>query len=447
MNDSDSTTIRYLAHKIRLYKLTRQQLAYFHRACGTARWAYNRCVKEYGWDADSGKAPTHFSALKWVSQQKQNDPELQWLYDVGVWVVNGACEAYANSCRRYADRRGYWQSMQEKKGKPNLGKPKTKKKFRSTWSFRAAYSKSCKIELAGRKNQRSRIWIPKLGWVRGREPLRWDGELVETRITRNSSGRWYAVILVKVSCETSPERKNQADGGVDMGLKTLAVDSDGCHYDSPKAQYRKLQTRKRRWERKMSRRRRPRGQQPSSGYLKAKARVARLSQRMADLRSTTTHRVSHALVHKYTRLAIEDLNVKGMMASGGNRKRGLNRGIAEASLATLRNQLEYKGELYGCEVVVVDRWFASSQICSYCGLKKDDLKLSERTITCESCGITYDRDHNAAINLKKELGRITSEVTPVECDTSLPVQHGGQDTQRSRNRKRGGDQPVQLSLL
>lgn len=452
MNTPNDTTTRLLAHKIQLYRVTAAQETYFYRACGTARWTYNECVKLSRDYVDKhNKPPTFFTLEKWIREKKDTDPELDWLNDVGSRARNGACQALGEAWKRYYQRRGYWQRMQEKKGKPNLGKPKFKKKGKAKFSFRAAYAGECKVEPAGTKSQRSRIWIPRLcgkkgGWVKGREPLRFEGRLIETRITRDGKGRWYAVILVEVPW-TPPVRENQAIGGVDMGLKTLAVDSDGCHYESPKAAYRRLQKRKRRWERKRSRRQPAKGQKPSKGYLKACARVASLSVRMADMRKENTHRVSHALVHKYTRLAIEDLNIQGMMARGGSRKRGLNRGIAEASLATLRTQLEYKGDLYGCEVVAIDRFFASSKQCSYCDHLNENLKLSHRTITCESCGTRYGRDHNAARNLRDKLGRTTPEVTPRECDTKPDVQRRRPATRRTRNPRRSRDAAIQLPLL
>lgn len=446
MNAPNDNT-RNLAHKIQLYRVTAAQEAYFYRACGTARWTYNECVKLSRAYVDKhDKPPTFFTLLKWSNERKKTDPDVSWLGDVGYWVRNGACQALGEAWKRYYQRRGYWKRMQEKKGKPNLGKPKFKKRGRAKFAFRAAYDKSCKIEPAGTKNQRSRIWIPRLGWVKGREPLRFEGRLIETRITRDSKGRWYAVILVEVPW-TPPERENQAIGGVDMGVKTLAVDSDGCCYESPKATYGRLQKRKRRWERKRSRRQPAKGAKPSKGYLKACDRVARYSARMADIRQSNTHRVSHALVHKYTRLAIEDLNIRGMMAKGGSRKRGLNRGLAEASLATLRTQLEYKGDLYGCEVVALDQWFASSKLCSYCGYRKEDLQISHRTITCESCGTRYDRDHNAAMNLRNKLGRTTPEVTPRECDTKPDVQRRRPATRRTRNPRCSRAAAIQLPLL
>ena len=456
MNAPNDNT-RNLAHKIQLYRVTAAQEAYFYRACGTARWTYNKAFElSKPFVSEHDKPPTFFTLEKWIRDLKKENEELAWLNDVGARVRNGACEALAKAWKRYYQRRRYWQRLQEKKGKPNLGKPKFKKKGKAKFSFRAAYAGECKVEPAGTKSQRSRIWIPRLGWVKGREPLRFEGELIETRITRDGKGRWYAVILVKMPW-TPPVRENQVDGGVDMGVKTLAVDSDGYCYESPKAAYARLQKRKRRWERKRSRRQPVKGEKPSKGYLKACARVAGYAARMAALRETTTHRVSHALVHKYTLLGIEDLNVQGMMAKGGSRKRGLNRGIAEASLATLRTQLEYKGDLYSCEVVPVDRFFASSKKCSHCGYEKQDLKLSHRTITCKNkkCGRTYDRDVNAAINIREEakriklneLGRTTPEVTPRECDTKPDVQRRRLTTRRTRNPRRSRAAAIQLPLL
>jgi putative transposase len=121
-----------------------------------------------------------------------------------------------------------------------------------------------------------------------------------------------------------------------------------------------------------------------------------LHRKIANIRKDTLHKLTSHLAKNHGRIGIEDLNVSGMMA---NHK--LAKAIADMGFYEFRRQLEYKCGLYGSELVVVDRWFASSKTCSNCGTKKETLSLSERVFECNHCGFTCDRDLNASINLEK----------------------------------------------
>ncbi|WP_063036598.1 RNA-guided endonuclease TnpB family protein [Nocardia pseudovaccinii] len=138
----------------------------------------------------------------------------------------------------------------------------------------------------------------------------------------------------------------------------------------------------------------------SKRWKRAQAQVARTHARVANLRRHALHEATTALAQQHSVIVIEDLNVAGMSRGGGARKRGLNRALADASLARLRTMLDYKCRWYGAALVVADRWFASTQSCSSCGAKTK-LPLAERLYCCGSCGLVIDRDHNAAINLAR----------------------------------------------
>ncbi|MBO3463658.1 transposase [Aetokthonos hydrillicola Thurmond2011] len=177
--------------------------------------------------------------------------------------------------------------------------------------------------------------------------------------------------------------------GVDLGVKNLATLSTGEVIEGAKS-YRK-------YEAKLSRlqwlhRHKIIG---SANWKKAQLQIARLHRKIANIRKDTLHKLTTLLAHNHSTVVIEDLNVSGMMA---NRK--LAKAISDMGFYEFRRQLTYKCELYGSQLVVVDRWFPSSKTCSNCGTKKETLSLSERVFDCEHCNFNIDRDLNAAINLK-----------------------------------------------
>ncbi len=134
----------------------------------------------------------------------------------------------------------------------------------------------------------------------------------------------------------------------------------------------------------------------SKNWKKAQIKIARLHCQIANIRKDTLHKLTTYLAKNHSKIGIEDLNVRGMMA---NHK--LAKAIADMGFYEFRRQLEYKCQLYGSDLVVVDRWFASSKTCSNCGTKKETLSLSERVFRCDHCGFEIDRDLNASINLEK----------------------------------------------
>jgi putative transposase len=123
---------------------------------------------------------------------------------------------------------------------------------------------------------------------------------------------------------------------------------------------------------------------------------ARLHRRISDVRADALHKLTTALVSRFKTIVIEDLNVAGMLAN-----RRLSRAISDVGFYEFRRQLTYKAKMADSTVVVADRWFASSKLCSGCAVKNDGLSLKERTWRCASCGMSHDRDHNAAINLAR----------------------------------------------
>lgn len=236
----------------------------------------------------------------------------------------------------------------------------------------------------------SRIRIPNLGWVRMREPLRFSGRILNATVSQRAN-RWFVSIGID-AIDLIPQlpSENQARVGVDLGVKQLATLSTGEVAQGRKA-LGMLLGRLKRLSRSLSRK-----VKGSANRAKAKEQLARLHMRIANVRKDALHKLTTKLVRSYRTIVIEDLNVKGMM-----RNRHLARAIADRGFGEFRRQLEYKAQRCGAQVLVASTWFPSSKLCSCCGVKNTELKLSQRTWQCGACGTTHDRDVNAAVNLEK----------------------------------------------
>lgn len=234
----------------------------------------------------------------------------------------------------------------------------------------------------------NRIRVPKLGWPRMRECLRYVGRIVSATITRRA-GQWYASIIVDTNDVSPRHTENQGAVGVDLGVTALATLSTGEIIAGPKA-LRSLLDRMRRLSRAVSRK-----VKGSRNRARAKLKLARLHVRIMSLRSDALHKLTTSIASRFHTIGIEDLNVKGMLCN-----RRLSRAISDMGFGELRRQLEYKAAQYRARIVVVDRWYASSKTCSCCGDLLDRLDLGVRRWTCQNCGMEHDRDVNAAINLK-----------------------------------------------
>ena len=222
-----------------------------------------------------------------------------------------------------------------------------------------------------------------------RETLRFKAKILSATVSRVAD-RWFVSLAVDTQ-DTShlPKAENQGAVGVDLGVKALATLSTGETIPGPKA-HKALLVRLQRLSRSASRK-----VKGSSNRRKARAKLARLHARIAAIRSDALHKLTTGLTRRFHTIGIEDLNVRGMVKNSH-----LARSVADMGFFEFRRQLEYKTAMRGGEVVVANRWFASSKTCSDCGHKLNDLPLSVREWTCPACGTDHDRDVNAARNLQ-----------------------------------------------
>ena len=233
-----------------------------------------------------------------------------------------------------------------------------------------------------------RIQLPRLGKIRIKEKrdIYYRGRILSATIRRRAD-RWF--VSITVAMETpDPTPVEGPAVGADLGVKTLATLSDGTVFLNNRALGEHLQ-KLRRLSKSLSRKKKG-----SRNREKARLRLAKMYLKIFNIRQDTLHKVTTYLAKSHSKIVIEDLGVSGMM-----KNRSLARAIADVGMYEFRRQLEYKCAWYGSELLVAPRTFPSSKRCSNCGHKKKELALSEREYHCELCGISIDRDLNAALNL------------------------------------------------
>ena len=380
-----------VAHQIRLDPNNVQRTC-LARAAGVARFAYNWALTEWGrqyaaYKADPGLKPPNEAAQRRRLNSIKRE-QFPWMLDVTKCAPQMAIIQLGQAFENFFARRARYPRFRRK-----------------GIDDRFAISND-QFEVDGR-----RIRIPKLGWVRMREALRFKGHIVSASVSRKAD-HWYVSITVDCLDPSLQPAEDQGVVGVDLGITHLATLSTGETVDGPKA-LRRLLDSVRRLSRAVTRK-----VKGSRNRAKAKLRLARLHERIANIRRNSLHQLTTNLTRHFHTIGIEDLNVRGML-----RNQHLARAIVDMSFGELRRQLQYKAERRGAQIVVVDRWYPSSKICSRCGHVLATLELHQRRWTCPDCGVSHDRDINAAVNLKN----IAASSAVTAC--------GGSGAGRARKRK------------
>lgn len=380
----------HLTHKIALCPTAAHE-DYFRRAAGTARFVWNWGLAACSRQRDAGRRPNPMDLKKAFNAIKYF--EFPWLSE-----MHRDCHS-----QPFAHLQRTWTRFYEdvRAGK-TPHEPRFKKKGRCTDSF---YVANDHLTLKGKF-----VRIPKIGYVAMTEALRFEGKVLGATITRTAQ-RWFLAVQVEVS-EIQGKRRRTGDGitGVDLGLRAAVTLSSGEAIEAPKplrAVLRRLKIRGRSLSRKIEaakqaagfcrNARLPKGTRLklSNSCKRSSAKLAIQHARVANLRADFTHKLTSRLCRENQAVVIEDLNVVGMLAN--NR---LARAISDVGFGEIRRQLEYKSLRYGTQLVVADRYYPSSRLCSSCGWKNERLSLKDRDWRCSDCGTHHDRDINAALNLR-----------------------------------------------
>lgn len=357
----------YLSHVIRLRPTTEQRVL-FGRCVGTARFAYNYAVNVW---REHGEARKLDATLKPVSEQdirkrlnEEKAEKYPWMYNVPKTVVQQAVKNAGAAVQRFYRKLGGYPKF-HKKGIHDSARLDNGP---GTFGFDG-----------------KRVRLPKIGWVRTHEALRFDGRPMSAVLSR-SGDHWFLSVQVEVPDDAYYlERADDGVVGVDLGIKTAVVCSDGTAIESPKPLKKYLKRLKRK-QRAVSRKKRG-----SNNRRKAVRVLARVHERIANIRNDWTHKVTTKLVSENQAIGVEDLNVAGML-----KNHRLARAIADVGFGEFRRQVTYKTLRYATQLVLYPRFEPSSKKCSACGHVLDELPLSTRSWTCPQCGEPHDRDLNAA---------------------------------------------------
>lgn len=354
--------------EFRLYP-KRWQEELFARNFGCSRWAYNHFLEEkIRVFKETKKCLNYSKCCKMLTQLKKRE-DTAWLAEADSTALQQSLRNLDRAFDNFSKRR-----------KQGVGFPKFKKK-KSRKTYRTTNAKIV---------DDSHVWIPKVGLVKARISRPIQGRITSATIKQAPSGKYFIVF----TCIDIPEPPKSKDGkaiGIDLGISSLITTSDGEKIAGV-ADTRKLDKKLAREQRKLSRKKKG-----SNNRKKQKIKVARVYEKITNKRKDHLHKVTAKIISENQVVCAETLDVAGMM-----KNHHLAKSIAMQSFATILGFLEYKARLRGKTFVQVDRWFASSKTCHKCGAKENAMPLNIRSWRCKSCGVTHDRDINAAQNILAE---------------------------------------------
>lgn len=352
--------------KVRIYPKKEQQIL-IDKTFGCARFIYNfmlnlkeKLYKNFNINL------SYNNMSKILTEFKRHK---LWLCKVDAVALQQSIKNLDNTYRKFFNGNGY----------PKFKSKKDKNSYRT--------NDKLKIDINNKK-----IRIPKVGWISFRDKYKFNNltKIYNITISKNSSGKYFASISAEVNIETFAKTKKSC--GIDLGLKDFCILSDGIKFNNPRFLERR-EKRLRLLQKSLSRK-----IKGSKNYLKAKAKLTKFHEYIANCRKDYLHKISIQLIKEYDIICAETLQVKNMLK---NHK--LAKAISDVSWYEFCRQLEYKCLWYDKKFVKIDTYFASSQTCSNCGFKNSNIKnLDVREWICPECSEYHDRDINAAKNILNE---------------------------------------------
>lgn len=386
-------------YQYRIYP-TNQQCKDLARLFGCVRVVYNDALALC---KQSEKLPKLGDLQKICITQAKKTEERKWLSEVSnIPLQQSIADLGVAWSNFFASLKG------NRKGK-KVNSPKFKKRTNR---------QSARFRKGGFRIKAAKVFLAKIGCIKTKWSRPLPAEPSSVTVIKDTAGRYFLSFVVEVQPETRPAANPAV--GIDLGLKVFAALSTGERVNHPS--YSKLDRKIRRAQRQLSRR-----QRTSKRRERMRLRVAKLKAKLRDTRKDFLHKLSTKVVNENQVIALEDLNVSGLL-----KNRRLSRAISSAGWRDFRTMCEAKSEKFGREFVVISRWEPTSQVCSDCGYRWGKLDLKVREIVCMNCGTLHDRDGNASKNIEqvgvghihdsKRTGRkhkTSIEAAPVELSTHL----------------------------
>jgi len=350
------------AYKFRIYP-TKSQEVLLAKTFGCVRYFWNQCVATFNsYDKEKNPNPEYKT-----STALRN--ELEWMKEVSAAAIQ----------QKEIDFKEFKKQRFSKTRKKAINNPQFKSKS-NRQSYRLPNQKFKLLE--------GKVQLEKIGKVRLIQDRGVVGRPLSITVAKNPSGQYFVTIIC--DSESTHLPKTNKSVGIDVGLKEFLTTSENKSISNPRY-FRKSQAKLAKVQRSLSRK-----VKGSKRRGKCRKRVAKVYQKITNQRDWFLHNVSTQLIREFDTIVIEDLNVAGMV-----KNRNLAKSISDASFNKFFQMLSYKAEWYGKEVIKIGRFEPTSKKCSGCGWEKPDLTIKDRTFECECCGLTIDRDYNAAINIKQ----------------------------------------------